>query len=212
MSGVPSFRGLEDGFPSIPVTHFKGKLEKFSTEIATEGKAAGKEYIYLSFSDLKVIETKEPWNFPILQLPRIPNSNRKKSTWGILAQSGLKFLKDDEDFPNLVGRMLEMKVTPGHMMWDSDKGEETPRDCWEIVGVEGTAVASSALSPLEEAVKLLDGKTEADFNQAAFQSDVVKKGGLIPAILDRSENGFIGSLIAIGRVAKDDNGVFHIIG
>jgi len=207
---APSFRGLEEGYQAIPVKHFKGKLESFNTEMRTNVTPA-KEYVNLLFTELDIIETSEPYNFPILQLS-FPRSKRKTSYWGVLGESGLKHLGENEDFPNLQGRYLELKVTPGHMMWDASKGEETGRDCWEILSVSGEAGAKpSGTSPLNRALELLDGKSEADFNQSVFQDELVKSGGLIPSILDNTDTGFLATLISTGRATKDDSGIFHVV-
>jgi len=211
---APSFRGLEEGYQALPVKHFKGKLDSFNTELRTNVTPA-KEYINILFSDLTIIETREPYNFPILQIS-FPHSSRKSSYWGVFASSGLKFIGEDEDFPNLQGRYMELQLTPGHMMWDSSKGEETPRDCWEIInvfgegGVDTPAASKSKSAPLDEALRLLDGKSEADFNQAVFQNEIVKAGGLIPSILDNTETGFLQTLLSTGRASKDENGIFHV--
>ena len=207
---APSFRGLEDGYRAIPVTHFKGRLESFNTEMRTNITPA-KEYVNLLFTELDIIETSESYVFPILQLS-FPRSKRKQSGWGVFAESGIKLLTENEDFPDLVGKYLECKLTPGHMMWDSTKGEETPRDCWEIISTSSgdTKRTGKGPSALDEALRILDGKSEADFNQEAFKNETIKAGGLITSILDNTESGFLASMISTGRITKDENGVFHV--
>lgn len=132
----------------------------------------------------------------------------------------------------LIGKVQEWKVTPGHMMWDNDKQAETARECFEVVYVEGiggtphsgvmvsteppdvggvqvpTPTASTVISPTQQALNLLDGKTQQEWNNIVFQDPLVKGD---PAVVKSIIDGvFIPPLEASGMVTKDADGRYHI--
>lgn len=205
-----TWRNLTDGYQQSPLRHFKGRLDNIITEMRTFA-SGNKQYHNLNFSEINVIETVEPYPFPIAQLA-FPSSDRKKSGWGVLGQSGLKFLAAAEDVAALQGTILELKMTPGHMMWNRDVGSETPRECWEIVGAEregGVATPTPgqpAANAANTAIDLLIGKTEQEWNQLVFANPIVKAdSGLIAQILART---FLPSLEAADIISKDEAGIY----
>lgn len=133
----------------------------------------------------------------------------------------------------LIGKIQEWKVTPGHMMWNQDEGRETPREAWEVVYVEGIggtphsgvatpAVASPGavtptpaapdtgygITPIQQALNLLDGKTQQEWNNTVFQDPLVKgDASLVNSIISGT---FIPPMEAGGMVTKDENGIYHI--
>jgi len=209
-----SFRGLKVGFQATPLRHFRGVFDEYKAELVTRFTPP-RTYVNLMFSEVDVIESTEPYPFPIAQLS-IPFSDREVSTWGVLAKSAVKFLEEKEDISNLEGKVLEMKFTGGHMMWDGKQGKETPRECWEVIGISGSGVATLAEGKQQvdtnasrnRAVELLDGKTEQEWNQAVFTDPITKADpALLTTIIDRS---FIPTMVAAGKVSKDDKGIYHI--
>lgn len=226
-------RGFESGGFGTPLRHFRGKLDSITGSMVQRGNMPQPklEVIY-TFSELDVIESTEPYPFPVAQIS-IMHSNRTKSNMGILGASIDKVVNAglDANAPQsavrnqdyLIGKMQEWKMTPGHMMWDNDKKTETPRDCWEVVWVEGeitpvttptgkvetsTPVAKVAITPAAQALSLLEGKTQQQWNNMVFQDPLVKgDANLISAIVN---NTFIPALEAAGSVTKDGNGVYHL--
>jgi len=185
---------------------------------------------------IEVFASTEPYPFPIAQISMM-HSNREKSNMGVLGASIDKIINADvdsnapqaqvknQDF--LIGKVQEWKMTPGHMMWDNDKQAETPRDAWEVVYVEGVGgtphsgvatpaptdtpaptVTPTGVTPIQQALNLLDGKTQQDWNNQVFQDPLVKgDSALVSKIIS---GAFIPELEAVGMVTKDDNGVFHV--
>jgi len=206
--GLVSFRGLVEGFRQTPLQEFKGIFESFSSELNTNFTPPGTN-VHLNFKDLEVIRSTEPYNFPIAQIT-LPLNKSKSSQWGILGISAAKFMAEDEDIGSLQGKRVHMTQI-SHDMWNRREGKEVPRDCWEIIGVEGIESASGAAkgSASQRALELLDGKTEAAWNQAAFQDPVIKAdGGLITNLLSKA---FIPTMIAAGKITKDENEVYHLV-
>jgi len=201
-----SIRGLIEGFQRIPVREFIGKLESFPTELVTRFTPA-KTYVNLNYSDIEVIETIEPYPFPIVQIS-IPLNKRRVSSWTLIADSIAKFIPENQDITNTVGMMYHMKITPGHMMWNRDEGKATPREAWEVIGIAGESMdAGVPVDATARALELLNDKVEEEWNQLVFQDPVVKADSkLIDTILHRQ---FLPEMKAAGRATNDTNGVWH---
>lgn len=230
-------RGFETGGFRSPLRWFRGKMDTITGSMVQRGNMTQPrlEVLY-NFSELEVFETTEPYPSPITQI-NIMHSTRDKSAMGVLGRSMDKLINVDvdENMPQaqtknqdfLQGRVQEWKVTPGHMMWDADKGQETPRECWEVVYIEGiggaphsgvatvgaasqpvAAPISTGIAPAQQAMNLLDGKTQQEWNTAIFQDPLVRgDGALIQKIIG---NQFIPDLEATGLITKDENGIYHV--
>ena len=199
-----SIRGLIEGAPRTPLKEFKGKLDAFPTELVTRFEPA-RTYVNLAFSGVEVIETIEPYPFPIAQIP-MPLNKRRVSQWTVFSDSLTKFLPENQDIGNTIGMIYHMKITPGHMMWDGK--ESTPRESWEVIGLSGEGAAVSVVDATSRALELLDGKTEQEWNQLVFQDPAIKAdSALMNDIIYRK---FLAAQEAAGKITKDDNGVWHI--
>lgn len=230
-------RGFETGGFRSPLRHFRGKLDSITGSMVQRGRMTESrlEVLY-NFSDIEVFESTEPYPFPIAQI-NIMHSNRVKSNMGVLGASVDKIINADldENAPQekaknqdfLIGKVQEWRVTPGHMMWDNEKQMETARECWEVVYVEsvggtphsGVAAPTetpaaprdqpqpSGLTPAQQAMKLLDGKTQQEWNNVVFQDTLVRGDSeLVNSIISGT---FIPPLEASGLVTKDKDGRFH---
>ena len=231
-------RGFETGGFRSPLRHFRGRLDSITGSMVLRGQMtqARLEVLY-NFSDIEVFESTEPYPFPIAQI-NIMHSNRVKSNMGVLGASIDKIINADldENAPQeraknqdfIIGKVQEWKVTPGHMMWDNDKQAETARECFEVVYVEGVggtphsgvaSVVSSleapaqqgagkTLTPAQQAMHLLDNKTQQEWNNTVFQ-DVLVRGDseLVNSIIGGT---FIPPLEASGLITKDKDGRFHV--
>jgi len=232
-------RGFETGGFRSPLRHFRGKLDSITGSMVQRGAMPQPrlEVLY-NFSDVEVFESTEPYPFPVAQI-NIMHSNRVKSAMGVLGASMDKILNAglDENAPQeqaknqdaLIGKVQEWKVTPGHMMWDGSVGQEVPRECWEVVYVEGIGgtphsgvattpatagqpepAAPAGVTPIQQAINLLDGKTQQQWNNTVFQDPLVKSDAeLTQSII---QGTFLPPLEAAGTVTKDENGVYHKVG
>jgi len=159
----------------------------------------------------------------------ILNAGMEKEPEMVLAADGVTQIPNPkirrQEF--LIGKVQEWRMTPGHPIWSKAKGAEVPTDCWEVVWVEGfgssatiqlvmpqsapqmAPVAQTAKpSSAQEALRLLDGKTEQQFNQAIFNSDVVKADmSLVQKILQKQ---FLGPLLIAGQISMDAQGIYHV--
>lgn len=226
-------RGFESGGFASPLREFRGRLDKITGSMVQRGqmKSARLEVTY-TFSEVEVIKSTEPYPFPIAQISLL-HSNRAQSMMGVLGASIDKVINSglDDNAPQnqvknqdfLIGKVQQWEITPSHMMWDMDKKQETPRECWEVIEVEGfattpvvtksqaspTPITPSTITPAQEALNLLEGKTLSQWNNEVFKNSLVKAGGgdLINSII---QGTFVSSLEAAGNITKDANGVYHV--
>jgi len=233
-------RGFEAGGFRSPLRHFRGKLDSITGSMVQRGTMPqAKLEVSYNFSELEVFASTEPYPFPITQVSMM-HSNRDKSNMGVLGTSIDKIINagldgnapqaqvKNQDF--LIGKVQEWKVTSGHMMWDNDKQAETPREAWEVVYVEGvggtphsgvatptaeqpatpTTTPTTGVTPIQQALNLLDGKTQQEWNNLVFQDPMIKGDtALTSSIISGT---FIPPMEASGMVTKDDNGVYHLKG
>jgi hypothetical protein len=137
----------------------------------------------------------------------------------------------------LVGKVQRWKKTPGHMMWDgraaAGAGAEVPKDAWELMELEGEDATGESVaqtpkqpgkqpvkaapnkavgkvSPSEQALKLLDGKSKADWHKIVFVDPLVKSDGkLIQSI---TKGTFIKDMEAAGTIVLDEEaGVYRVV-
>lgn len=199
-----SIRGLIEGFQRTPLREFKGKFTGFTTELVTRFEPA-RTYVNLNYEDIEVIKSTESYPAPIAQIS-IPLNKRRISQWTILADSMAKFISEGQDINNTIGMIHHMELTGGHMMWDRDKGEATPREAWEVMGLAGEGVAK-AVDAIARALELLNDKNEQEWNQLVFQDPAIKADTtLMNDIIYRK---FLPTQEAAGKATKDSNGVWH---
>ncbi|KKL99246.1 hypothetical protein LCGC14_1816300 [marine sediment metagenome] len=131
----------------------------------------------------------------------------------------------------LIGQRCHWKFTPGHPIpkKTGDVWDDIPTSCWELIETgsapavvapapapttttDTSAPASGAATPLtavQQALALLDGKTETQWHQAAFIDPIVKGSPEVTkSIIDRK---FIPPLEEAGTVTKDANDVYHVV-
>ena len=125
---------------------------------------------------------------------------------------GMVLADDDEETPT--GR------PPKHMLFDgrakdeeNPRGQDMPTATWEVYMIEGIGVKGAAgVNPIDAAVDLLDGKTIEEFNAAALASDVIRGDVALLQSIGMpisAPTSFSNTMIAMGKVTKDDAGLFH---
>jgi len=200
----PSVRGLIDSEFQTPLRKFTGILDSFYRE-----ERQYSTVVVLNFKGLEVIRSTEPYILPIAQIS-IKESKKKKSSWGIFGESLAAFLAEEEDLKDCVGRRMGMEMEEGHIFGkDRDTKEDLIGNPWRVYYVAGAKAGIAGVQPaVARARELLIGKTRAEFNKAAYADPLIKNDvALQRAITDRS---FITSLLQIGQVIEDANGVFSL--
>ena len=229
-------RGFEEGFQRTPLRDFWGKISSITGEMRTGTRGAFAVALY-NYDEVEVIESNEPYTSPIAQL-EVPVSTRAKSGMGYLGKSidnvinaGLPIDAPQAQAKNqdyIIGKMCHMKFTPGHLVpsRDDTTGQwgEKSTECWELLEIRGEGMAAptpavaspgAVVPPVatgvdanQQALSLLDGKTEQQWHQAVFVDPVVKANtAVIQTIINRT---FLTGLEAAGAVIKGEDGVYHV--
>jgi hypothetical protein len=197
-------RGLSvGGGPNTPLRDFWGTFDGYDPVHNAQFNSLN---VKLKFSDIEVLESLTPYDFPAAELTIKFSDRADGSLWGIFSGSVNKHLAETEDLPALIGKRVHLKYTPGHMMFNrslnNGTGGQEAREAWEMIGVEGAAgsngagAAAAALSPDAAILIILEGKTEQEFNAAALRDNRVKAdAGMVGKILNRS---LIGELVTNG--------------
>ena len=240
----PSTRGLIDGDLFSPLRRITGILDSMPTEPRTWGegeKARTTTQVTLNLRDLEVIETVEPYHYPIFS-PQFGQSNRKKSRWGILSESFNEIVdsvltaeQKDPDNPNFIppknrtdikdciGKRIGLVMSDGDdgrpaapMLYDGRADQAKPTPTWRVYSVEGFGVAGGqGVTPLDKAMTMLDGKTLADFNAAALADPIVRGDATLLASISMppsAPTSFSNTMVASGQFTVDENGVYHKAG
>lgn len=211
---ILSVRNLKSG-NKTPLREFTGILDGI-----TPGEFGKKD---LNFKEVEVVESIEPYNFPTATLS-IKYSNRLDSGWGIFGESLVKFLGEDEDVKDTYGLRFHMKMEEGHEYSGKDKetGKPFVGDVWRVVELEGhetsEAPANEKAAPGKPAVKanaamaraieLLDGKTLAEFNKAAYADPIIRKDVAFQKTI--SDKSFVKQVMADGLFTKDKTDTYHL--
>lgn len=244
----PSIRNLIESDLGL-LRRFTGVLDSAPREEQTwqEGQPDERKSMRLSlnFKDLEVVETIEPYQFPIYTV-MLTESNRKKSRYGIFGLSLAEILDQQyteaqqdpsspdyispakrADLKDCVGKRIGMVLADNeegrpakHDLYDGraideqhPRGQDVPTATWEVYLVEGIGVkGGEGTTPLDEAMKLLDGKNLNDFNQAALLNDLVRSDINLLQSLGKpvsATDSFTNTMLAAGKFTKDDKDIFH---
>ena len=220
------FTGILDSMPREPVTYGQGESARRS------------ERVTLCFRDIEVIETIEPYNLPTFTFS-MSLSNRKKSRWGVFGVS-LNAVLDQQytpeqldpvnpnyvkpsarmDIKDCINKRLGLVVADGEegrpqppILYDGRADEDKPTPAWTVYMVEGVGVIGmQGVTPIEKAMQILDGKTQAEFNSAALADPVIQGDAqLLQAITMpvSAANSFTTVMLTTGQFTKDDQDIFH---
>ncbi len=225
-------RGYTTGFQRSPLQEFVGDLASITGMMVQRGqmKAPALEVTY-NFENIEVIRSTEPYPFPIAQISIFQNTGAK-SAMGVWGSSIDKLINADlpEDAPPedikpqeyLKGHRIRVALTGGHMQWDSKEKKETPRDSWEVMELMDSPAPAkpaakpaagsnpSSKTPIQQALDLLNGKTEQQFYQAIFASPVFKAPTHQTVVQEIIGKQFLPPLEEAGTVTKDDKGVYTV--
>lgn len=204
-----SIRNLSEG--GTPLRRFYGILDSYSPERNQYNRIR----VGLNYKDLEVLESTEPYAFPICTIP-ISFSNRAKSKWGFFAKSIADCVPEDADIEYLIGKRIGMVFTDGkdgrpepHMLYDGQTEEDVPTAVWEVFEVDGTVRGFGKKTPMDVALSILDGKNQNEFNTLALADPQIRQDtDLLKAITSKE---FVATMITAGKVTVDAQGVHHVV-
>jgi len=186
-----------------PLRKFRGKLVDITKRMDSQRQGRdgqqGREVVDLDFSDMNVLESLTPYNYPAFQLT-INYSASDRGAWAMLLKSS-----EELGVPNvndLKSKTLLMECDPRHHYGENRDGEAITGMVWYVREVGGgDAPALSADAQHEHILNLLDGKDQTGFAQAALQDSVVRAMQITSQI---SDNSLVSSLIASGEIEERD--------
>lgn len=203
---VPTVRNLEPAGEFQPLREFKGVLEKIESSHDEEYNTT---HMHLHFTDVDVIESEEPYDFPIASI-RFPYNLKVGTRWGIFSNTVTSFLEDNQDISDLVGCNLHMKMGI-HKLWHGRERKRTDQLAWELIGVEGTPIPGTVKeesNAMNRALEILDGKTIQKFNSESLKDPIIRGDPEVSkAITDKV---FAETMLAEGVVIIDEEGIHHL--
>jgi hypothetical protein len=233
----PNIRGLvEDALG--PLRRFTGVIAGLEQEVKPIEGTERKQIINkLNCADIEVVETNEPFPFPIYTV-RVSYSNKVKSKWGTLAASIVKvvdsqYTKEQQDPKNpayvppekrpgikdLIGKRVGFVVADGvngrpnpPVLYDGRDKIDKPTPCWTVFSVGGIVAGQIGKSPVDRAKELLNGKTLVEFNNTVLQDALVRSDMALVTACTKpisAPDSFVATMVAAGLFTVDDKGVYH---
>ena len=223
---------VKEGRSGYPLIRFRGMLKECTPMAYTpEDNPGAKPRMSLKFdfTDITVVETMEPYSFPITTIT-VPYSDRAETRWAAWAKS-LKLLVPSEEvqkfnqpFEVLVGKVQEWAWAPAKLrMGLQDENNEpildavgkqkwgvVDADAWQIISVEGYGSAGGGVNIHDLIIEYLDGKTDKDFMQWLYTDQSIKSvPGQSAAVEAQSERKLLPMLIQAGKLTQDAEGIYH---
>ena len=195
-----------------PLRRFKGILKDFVPEKKTDANSS-REYmtIAFNFTDVVVIESVEPYAFPIATFS-VGYSTTTDTRWDALASSIKKLFGSTPTLDELVGKEQEWAYLPCKLtkLGEDGKWSKDPDEAWQLVSLAGLNSGSAEQAGqdiTEHIIDMVDGKMAQDFYQDFYQDPEARKHPeLITAATDRK---LLTTLEEAGRIHRDPNGVWH---
>lgn len=212
VSEAPFTPSLETRPFGTPLRRFRGVLKEYVSEKRTD-ETSKREYMTIAFNfvDLVVIDSVEPYPFPIASIG-IGYSTATDTRWDVLASSIKKLFGLTPALDDLVGKAQEWAYLPCKLSkkLEGEGWTKVPDEGWQVVSLEGLDAGSAqqvAQDITEHVLDMLDGKTEQDFYQAFYQDPDVRKHPDL--ITEATERRLLDTLQTAGRAHRDSAGVWH---
>lgn len=199
---------LETRAFGTPLLRFKGMLKEYEVEDRTADNRIYK-VIKFNFIDLEVLESTEPYPFPIasIEIGYNPNEGTK---WAVFAKSIAKVFGHVPSIDDLTGKLQEWEYGDAKLRLPDEQGIWDTRDgkAWLLASIDGVGSASSEPEDITPHILgLLDGKNEADFYQVLYQDELARKHpDIITSATDRK---LLPALEAANKATRDDQGIWH---
>ena len=203
---------IEESGDRLPVTWFKGTLQKISTE---QNERFNSTRGVFDFVGCEILESTEPYPFPVVKL-NIGLSRRENTYW-IAMENSVRNIMGTEIFSlyNLEDKKQEWKRLPtkiGGRPRNEDGTQATTgwevveRPAWHCVAVEGYASASdNGMTIWEGILSLITAPiTEAELSAKVFNAHEIKGlKGFSDAVTLASDRAIGKQLLAMGLVTQE---------
>lgn len=203
-----------DSFTPV-VTEFKGTVGTIETlqrppnPLYPNSKAQMR--LKYNFTDIEVIESKEPFEFPIFSFEVTYTPKMTASAFGALVDSVSEIVPPEaRGNPRFIeGLQVHMKWSETLLRGQQDgKWDDYPGFAWKFVGVEGfTAEEGPSLN--ERVLKLMVGESETTFQQAYYGETALQT---LPGYNEMTQKLAEGTLFSefeeSGLIKRDEEGLF----
>lgn len=204
-----------------PLVRFTGVLKEWKQDVREYEGGKSNLGIKFDFTDVTVIESTEPYNFPIASF-RVTYSDRSGTAWAEFTKTLRDIVPMDvlqgspEPLDVLVGKSQEWYYAPVQLRRPGadGSGEEKVwklRDgrAWTLCNLEGFGSSGGAGNILDALAEYIgDGKKDAEIYQWLYTDQSLKSmQGFSSAIEGASERTLLSSMVSAGKL-KEDKGVY----
>lgn len=212
-----------------PLIRFKGVLKEYkAVEFVPDG-GKPRTSIQFDFTDVTVIEAREPYPFPIATL-KIPYSERGDTRYAAWSKSFRDIVPvgsrsgGDPIAEGIVGKAQEWFFKPAQLrapLKNEDGTDKigndgrqawgvTTADAWQIVAVDGySSLNGTGPSLVEQIVDFADGKKDQDIYQKVYTEQSWKAypdfNKVVESVSDRT---LLSTLVSAGKLVANADGTY----
>ncbi len=209
-----------------PLVRFTGVLKEWSQDIREPSETNPRQSVGVKFdfTDVTVIESTEPYNFPIATF-RIPYSERSGTAWESFTDS----LRDivpmeelnaiDQPLDVLVGKNQEWFYAPVKLRRPGAEGSGDEKvwalrdaKAWTLAGCDGYGASGGAGNIMDAIAEFIgEGKKDSEIYQWMYTNQALKgMQGFQSAVESVSERTLLPALMASGKITED-KGVYKAV-
>ena len=204
-----------------PLIKFRGVLKEYKAEARKFGERDA-TIITFNFTDVEVLEAREPYPFPIATVT-VGYSERADTRWSALTKS-FRAVLPTPDIDLLVNKKQEWHFAGGNNTrrpvdeTDSDGNtvqvwKSLPTNCWQLTWIEGAGSANGAGNLMDVIVDNADGKTNEAFFQWFYSDPTVRNlPGYQDAVTAAANRTLLETLQAGGKLNRSAEGVWQKVG
>lgn len=207
---------------------FEGVLKTAQPDMSDRGFVT----VMFSFTDVVVIESTEPYTFPIAQIP-ISYSDRGETVWAAFSASYRDLVppelwgESDDPLEPLIGRKQVWEFAPAKLRRPevddegvtkkNDKGKDiwSVQDgfAWQIVSVEGFRSREDQGKTLFEIIaEKVDGMTDQKILEWIYTDKEIKGyDGYAKLVESATDRELMPALLSAGLVTQDAEGVYKTV-
>lgn len=224
--------GGRAGFPLLRFEAVCKEVTPVVRKDENDPSAKERQTVKFDFVDLTVIDTVEPYPFPIISFS-LPYSDRAETIWMEWAKSFRDIIPATAwagmamPFKILEGKKQVWAYVPGRLRRPitDENGEPVmdgagrqkwgvqDADTWKLVSVEGFGGTAPGSNIHDLIIEWIDGKNDKDFMQWLFTDMSLKTvSGHQAAVEAQAERKLLPMLVEAGKLTLDDSGVYHKVG
>ncbi len=226
LRAMVQIRGLTEGGNKSPLLRFRGRLLAIIPRAHVGFNNKAETWVDMKFDQAIIVETRPGETYPFETAEvSIRLSTQKNSGWGYFSASLVNKIPEDKEIWDCIGTTMEMVCTEHLYGYSRDQTIPDPSDptktipqpmigdVWNVVSLQGSVAAqesnAGSSAALSSALRILDGKSAADFNSEVWKDAEAKADPNLSSMLLAST--FIPSMIEAKRVTVDEQGIHHLV-